>query len=95
LQASLIDLKAYLHPTFDIFKIMLINFDADEMDQLKTTLTALDIPNVSIQQSGIGYIIKNYQINPEEAAALGNTHCYQDTDKTIVYWKNTAHLIVS
>lgn len=35
---------------------MLINFDADEMDQLKTTLTALDIPNVSIQQSGIDYL---------------------------------------
>lgn len=90
LHATLIDIKAYLHPTFDIFKIMLITFDEAEMRHLKSSLTTLNIDHVSIQQAGqyhleithkaakkskgIDYILNKKQINPSNTAAFGDGH---------------------
>lgn len=90
LQATLVDIKEYLHPTFDIFKVKLITFNEQEMKHLKTKLTDLNIAHVSIQQSdkytleithkaakkskGIDYIINRQQINPHNTAAFGDGH---------------------
>lgn len=57
LDAAIIDYKGFLDETADhIFKIMFIAQDDEQMDNLIKKLADLDLPNVSIQQSGNNYL---------------------------------------
>jgi Cof subfamily protein (haloacid dehalogenase superfamily) len=74
----------------EIYKIMMIVFDANELQRLKAQLDALNIPNVSIQQSGQWYleitssnktkadavqtVLDNENIEFKEIAAIGDGH---------------------
>lgn len=51
-----VSIKQYLNPHFDVFKIMLITFNSDEMKQLKSDLENLNLTNITIQQSGEFYL---------------------------------------
>lgn len=55
-EPTIIGEDQYVKAKTTIFKIMLITFDGKEMRRLKSQLEALDLPNVSIQQSGNFYL---------------------------------------
>ncbi|EHJ56799.1 cof-like hydrolase [Streptococcus urinalis FB127-CNA-2] len=55
-EPTLIGEDLYLKPQKGVFKIMLIVFEPEKMAFLKESLLALDLPNVSIQQSGSYYL---------------------------------------
>lgn len=80
----------YIKVKTSIFKIMLITFDGQEMKHLKARLDELNLPDVSIQQSGkfyleithkkakkstgIDYVIKEENLKPKKLAAFGDGH---------------------
>lgn len=87
---TLISEEQYTNVKANIFKIMLITFDSQEMKHLKTKLDKLNLPNISIQQSGdfyleithkkakksagIDYVIKEENLNKKNLAAFGDGH---------------------
>ena len=89
-EPTIIGEDQYTKVKTSIFKIMLITFDSQEMKHVKTRLEELDLPNVSIQQSGdfyleithkkakksagIDYIIKEENLSPKNLAAFGDGH---------------------
>jgi Cof subfamily protein (haloacid dehalogenase superfamily) len=82
--------RAFSQKNFKVFKIMMITFDAHTMQTLRQFLEQLEIPNVSIQQSGtsyleitsvdakksrgIDYILTKNQLHTEETAGFGDGH---------------------
>lgn len=89
-EPTIIGEDRYINVKTNIFKIMLITFDSQEMKQLKTSLDKLNMPDVSIQQSGnfyleithknskkstgIDYVIKEENLRRKNLAAFGDGH---------------------
>lgn len=87
---TIISTKAYLEPTQDIFKIMLITFEEKTMQKLLEDLNALSLDDITIQRSGpyhleithheakksagIDYVLREEQLKKEETAGFGDGH---------------------
>ena len=61
----------------EIYKIMMIVFDSQQLLQLQAQLNNLNIPNISVQQSGQWYLeitSDNKNLDFQEIAAIGDGH---------------------
>lgn len=84
------DEEVFLNGHTDIFKIMLIVFDMEEMAELESYLRALSLPDITIQRSGqnylemtslkakksrgIAYILDKENLSQADTAAFGDGH---------------------
>ena len=82
--------EQFLEGQSNIFKIMMITFNEENMRELEKYLQCLDLPEITIQRSGkayleithqlakkskgIAYILRKEQLAKEETAAFGDGH---------------------